>query len=172
MPRRLTSMLRTPPTMSRPSLRVMAVVMSALVCAAVVVSAGAKVPGANGRIAFERADPASKEGDTFVFTANPDGSDVRRLGPSHTCCAGWSADGSKLAIAASTNDNRITTATVNPDGSDYEVKTIPDRTLNLECNVWSPTVIASPARDGTKCTRAGRRACSACAPPTSAAWYG
>jgi Tol biopolymer transport system component len=138
MPRRLTSMLRTPPTMSRPSLRVMAVVMSALVCAAVVVSAGAKVPGANGRIAFERADPASKEGDTFVFTANPDGSDVRRLGPSHTCCAGWSADGSKLAIAASTNDNRITTATVNPDGSDYEVKTIPDPTLNLECPVWSP----------------------------------
>jgi hypothetical protein len=79
--------------MSRRSFRVMAVGMAALVCAAVEVSAGAKVPGVNGRIAFEQADPASKEGDTFVFTANPDGSDVRRLGPSHTCCAAWSAGG-------------------------------------------------------------------------------
>jgi hypothetical protein len=37
-----------------------------------------------------------------------------------------------------TDDDRITSATVNPDGSGYEVKTIPDPTLNLGCNVWSP----------------------------------
>ena len=116
-----------------------------LVCAAsLVVLAGtaipgaAKVPGANGRIVFEQADPASKDGDTFVFTANPDGSDVRRLVPSPTCCASWSPDGSRLAVAAMTDDDRITSATVNPDGSGYEVKTIPDPTLNLGCNVWSP----------------------------------
>jgi Tol biopolymer transport system component len=100
-------------------------------------AAQAKVPGANGRIAFEQTDP-STEDDTFVFTANPDGSDVHQLVPSHTCCANWSPDGSKISIAALTDDERITTATVNPDGSDYEAKTIPDPTLNLECAAWSP----------------------------------
>ena len=124
--------------MKRPSLGVMAVVAAALVCAVVVVSAGAKVPGANGRIAFQQADPTSREGDTFVFTANPDGSDVRKLVPSHTCCVGWAPDGSKISIAAATKDDRITTATVNPDGSDYDVMKIPDPTLNLGCAVWSP----------------------------------
>src|SRR5512132_1086499 len=124
--------------MKRSLLAVMAIAAAALACAVVAPPAGAKVFGANGRIAFEQADPASTEGDTFVFTANPDGSDVQQLVPSHTCCASWSPDGSKISIAALTDDERITTATVNPDGSDYEVKTIPDPTLNLGCNVWSP----------------------------------
>jgi Tol biopolymer transport system component len=96
------------------------------------------VPGTNGRIVFEQADPASKEGDTFAFTANPNGTDVRQLVPSHTCCAGWSSDGSKISIAANTDGGRITTATVKSDGSGYEVKTIPGPTLNLGCPVWSP----------------------------------
>jgi Tol biopolymer transport system component len=112
--------------------------MALLGLTAVAGAAQAKVPGANGRIAFEQADPASTEGDTFVFTANPDGSDVQQLVPSHTCCASWSPDGSKISISALTDDERITTATVNPDGSDYEVKTIPDPTLNLGCAAWSP----------------------------------
>jgi TolB protein len=138
MTRRVMSLLRTPPPMKRPSLGLIAALAATLTCAFVVVSAGAKVPGANGRIAFQQADPAGREGDNFVFTANPDGSDVRKLVPSHTCCAGWAPDGSKIAIAASTKDNRVTTATVNPDGSDYDVRKIPDPTLNLECPVWSP----------------------------------
>jgi Tol biopolymer transport system component len=124
--------------MKRSLLAVMAIAATALACAVVAMPAGAKVFGANGRIAFEQADPASTEGDTFVFTANPDGSDVQQLVPSHTCCASWSPDGSKISIAALTDDERITTATVNPDGSDYEVQTIPDPTLNLECAAWSP----------------------------------
>jgi Tol biopolymer transport system component len=132
--------MHTPRRMSRPSLGLMVVVVlvAALVCAFMVVSAGAKAPGSNGRIAFEQADPASKEGDTFVFTANPDGSDIRKLVPSHTCCAAWAPDGNKISIAAATKDDRITTATVNPDGSDYNVMKIPAPTLNLECPVWSP----------------------------------
>jgi Tol biopolymer transport system component len=124
--------------MKRSLLAVMAIVAAALACAVVAMPAGAKVFGANGRIAFEQADPASAEGDTFVFTANPDGSGVQQLVPSHTCCASWSPDGSKISISAGTDDERITTATVNPDGSDYEVKTIPDPTLNLGCAAWSP----------------------------------
>ena len=37
--------------------------------------AGAKSPGANGRIVFARFDPAA--GDTFTYTVNPDGSHVQ-----------------------------------------------------------------------------------------------
>jgi hypothetical protein len=113
-------------------------VASVAVLALTAISGAAKVPGANGRIVFEQADRASTDGGTFVFTANPDGSCVRQLVPSHTCCASWSPDRSKLTVAAMTDDDRITSATVNPDGSGYEVKTIPDPTLNLGCNVWSP----------------------------------
>jgi len=104
---------------------------------AAIPAGGAKVPDTNGRIVFEQADPASL-GDGFIFTANPDGSNVQQLVPSHTCCARWSPDGSKVSIGALTDDGRITTATVNSDGADYEVKTIPDPTLNLGCGAWSP----------------------------------
>jgi Tol biopolymer transport system component len=106
-------------------------VTSVGVLALAAIPAGAKAPGTNGRIAFER-------GNGFVFTVNPDGSNVQQLVPYQTCCAHWSPDGGKISIGALTDDGRITTATVNPDGSNYEVKTIPDPTLNLGCGAWSP----------------------------------
>jgi Tol biopolymer transport system component len=124
--------------MRRPIVFVSLIAATALAWAGVAMPAGAKVSGGNGRIAFQQSDPASTEDDTFVFTANPDGSDPQQLVPSHTCCASWSPDGSKISIGALTDDGRITTATVNPDGSDYEVETIPDPSLNLECAAWSP----------------------------------
>lgn len=114
-----------------------ALVVAALAVAVAAVTAGAKVSGTNGRIAFQQDDPASP-GETFVLTANPDGSHAKRLVPSHTCCERFSPDGSKIAIAALTADGRITTATVNPDGSGYKIRTIPDPSLNLECAAWSP----------------------------------
>lgn len=114
-----------------------AFVVAALAVAVAAVAAGAKVSGTNGRIAFEQEDPASP-GDTFVFTANPDGSHAQKLLPSHACCEAWSPDGNKIAIPASTHDGRISSATVNPDGSDKKVRAIPDPTLNLGCTTWSP----------------------------------
>jgi Tol biopolymer transport system component len=114
-----------------------ALVAAALAVAFAAVTAGAKVSGTNGRIAFQQEDPASS-GDTFVFTVNPDGSHAKRLVPSHTCCERFSPDGSKIVIAALTADGRITTATVNPDGSEYRIRPIPDPSLNLECDAWSP----------------------------------
>ena len=44
--------------------------------------ASATAPGANGRIAFARDDPASP-GNSFTFAANADGSDLRPLFPGH-----------------------------------------------------------------------------------------
>ncbi len=43
--------------------------------------AGAKSPGANGRIVFARFDPAAR--DTFTYTVNPNGSHVQQLFSAH-----------------------------------------------------------------------------------------
>lgn len=99
--------------------------------------ASAKVLGANGPLAFEQFDPASP-GDSFVFTAGSDGSNLAQLVPSHSCCARFSPDGSLISIAANTLDGRITTATIRPDGTDYKVEQPPDPTFNTGCGVWSP----------------------------------
>lgn len=106
-------------------------VTSVGVLALAAIPAGAKAPGTNGRIVFE-------QGDGFVFTVDSDGSNVQQLVPYQTCCARWAPDGGTISIGALTDDGRITTATVHPDGSNYEVKTIPDPTLNLGCGAWSP----------------------------------
>lgn len=111
-----------------------AAILSIMVVSAISAGRSAR---SNGQIGFDRADPASTKGDTFVFTANPDGSRARRLIKSHTCCPGWSLDGRRLAVPASISGERIGTATVNADGSGYKLLRINDRTLNAGCLVWS-----------------------------------
>jgi WD40 repeat protein len=97
-----------------------------------------KAQGMNGRIVFAKFLPGRSNGDTPLFTANPDGSGQKRLLSASSCCAAWSPDGSEIAVAHLSTDGRITTALINPDGSNVDVKAIPDPTLNLECNGWSP----------------------------------
>ena len=83
--------------MSRPPLRVMVAVAAALVCALVAVSAGAKVTGANGRIAYEfssRTAPAAR-----IHTIRPDGGGDRTLGVGVQ--PAWSANGRKIAFVRS-----------------------------------------------------------------------
>jgi Tol biopolymer transport system component len=101
--------------------------------------ASASPAGVNGQVAYDRADPASP-GDTFVYTANPDGSHEQQLVPVHAGGPSWSHDGSKLAVAVLTDDGRIGTATVNADGSGYTLLPIDDPTLNVGCfgGAWSP----------------------------------
>jgi Tol biopolymer transport system component len=131
--------------------------LTTLSLAAISGAAQAKVPGPNGRIAFDRVDPAS--GNQFIFTANPDGSVVGQLvlvpgsGPS------WSHDGRKLAFTALAPDGRITTATADADGSDYTVLPIDDPTLNVGCfdGAWSPNdaQLACESFDNTNPDRGG-----------------
>jgi dipeptidyl aminopeptidase/acylaminoacyl peptidase len=95
-------------------------------------TASAKPLGINGQIVYGH--------DNGVFVVNPNGSD-RRLIHTDTCCASWSPDGSHIAFAASTNDSRITTATISADGSGYTLLPLPDSTLNLgpgSEDSWSP----------------------------------
>jgi Tol biopolymer transport system component len=128
--------------------------MVLLVLVAVTGSAGAKAPGPNGQILFGRNDP--DVGEPSLFTVNPDGTGERLVVHAPTCCYAWSADGSKISLAANAPDGRVTTALVNPDGSGYEVKTIPDPTLNLECPAWAPddSRLACEGWDDTNPTRA------------------
>jgi Tol biopolymer transport system component len=108
---------------------------------AVVLAATAGAGGSarsNGKIAFDRADPASSQDDTFIFTANPDGSSARRLFKGHSCCPGWSHDGRRIAIPAGLPGDRIGTATINADGTGYRILRYNDRTLSVGCFVWSP----------------------------------
>jgi hypothetical protein len=122
----------------------------------------------NGQIAYDRADPRSA-GDTFVYTANPDGSRVRRLTARHTCCPGWSHDGRKLAIPAGLPRDRLTTATGGADGRSYKLLPIEDPTLSVACagGAWSPDDTRLRAKAGT--IRGRHVTASTSAPPPAAA---
>ncbi len=116
-----------------------AIAVAAAVLAVMFVAAASAGDSArsNGQIAFDRADTASTQDDTFVFVANPDGSHARRLFKGHTCCPGWSHDGRRIAIPAGLPGDRIGTATINADGSGYKTLGYNNPTLSLGCTVWS-----------------------------------
>ena len=54
-------------------------VVAAGAAAFITIPAAAKPPTGNGRIVFTRFDPV--QGDDFVYTANPDGSQEQQLLP-------------------------------------------------------------------------------------------
>ena len=116
--------------------------------------------GANGRIAYDRADPRSPD-DTFVYTANPDGTRAHRLMARHTCCPSWSHDGRRLAIPAGLPGpgDRLSTATVGTDGRSYKLLPIKDPTLSVACagGAWSPddTQLACESWDDSRPSRNG-----------------
>ena len=111
----------------------------------------------NGQIAFDRADPASTSGDTFLFAANPDGSRARRLFKGHTCCPRWSHDGGRITVPATIAGDRLGTATLRADGTGYKVLRFADRTLSLGCSVWSPNdrILACEGWDERRAARQG-----------------
>ena len=134
---------------------------AALLAVVVAVPSGdaADSAGAKGRIAFDRADPGSP-GDSFVYTANSDGSHARRLIASHACCPAWSHDGNRLLVPASLlPGERLTTATVTPDGRGYKRLPIKDPTLSVACagGAWSPddTQLACESWDDSRPSRNG-----------------
>jgi len=99
--------------------------------------ATATTRGSNGLIAFDRADPASSSGDTWIFVSNPDGTRARRLYEGHACCPGWSHDGRRVAITVGLRDGRIGTATQPARGGRSKTLPLQDPTLNVACHVWS-----------------------------------
>ena len=110
---------------------------------------------ANGRIAYVTDSRGCD--DCHVFTILPDGSDRVRL---TRCAVGgpeWSPDGTRLIFPAFAEDGRVTTATINADGTGFAVFEIPDPTLNVACWSWSPdgTRLVCESWDDTQPDRAG-----------------
>src|SRR6266480_977160 len=91
-------------------------VVAAGAAAFITIPAAAKPPTGNGRIVFTRFDPV--QGDDFVSTANPDGSQEQQLLPTGAEGPRWSPDGSGLRQ-------------VTPDCNDQFF-------ITFDCGSWSP----------------------------------
>ena len=151
-------MLRiVPESRGMPRLPAIAAAVAGLAVMLVGIASAESAARSSGQIAFDRADPASTQGDTFVFTANPDGSRARRLSKGHSCCPGWSHDGRRIAVPAGIPGDRIGTATIDADGRGYKILRINDRTLSLGCVVWSrdDRMLACEGFDEKRSGRAG-----------------
>jgi hypothetical protein len=93
---------------------------------------GIKIASLTGKILFTRA--GGTYGDETVFTANPGGTDQRRItGFNATCCPRWSSDGSQILMSASAPDGRITGGFFRPDGTLVRKVALPSGGLNLGC---------------------------------------
>jgi Tol biopolymer transport system component len=109
----------------------------------------------NGRIAYVTDSRGCD--DCHVFTVLSDGSDRVRLTDEAVGGPEWSPDGMRLIFPAFAGDGRVTTATINADGTGFEVFEIPDPTLNVACWSWSPdgTRLVCESWDDTQPDRAG-----------------
>ena len=87
-----------------------------------------------GHIVFVRV--GGIYGDGTVFAANADGSDEHQLGKS--CCAFATRDGERVLFDTPAPDGRVTTATLNFDGSDRVEIKLPEGTLGLGPGPFSP----------------------------------
>jgi len=115
-----------------------------LVGAAIVApSASAKVAGPNGRIVFGREDFAHDL--TIVYTANPDGSHVKRLLPAGIGAGSphWSPDGSRIAVGSALDTPccdifPYSAVIVNPDTGAYRTLPMQSGRVTTFCTIWSP----------------------------------
>ena len=112
-----------------------------VVCAGMALPASpaqAKAPGPNGRIAFSRG---SRDDNTVTYTANPDGTHIRRLFPGFSGGPRWSPDGSQVSVFAACTDGEENCAAtiVDPDTGAFRQFKFPDPTLETPCGGgWSP----------------------------------
>ena len=95
----------------------------------------AKVPGPIGQIAFGR-------GDGQIFITNPDGTNEHELKlPYPAFNPVWSPDGTQLLLNVfDPNLPVVRPITVDPDGSDLNLLTVPQAPseMDLGCRAWSP----------------------------------
>jgi Tol biopolymer transport system component len=102
-------------------------------------SARATYGGANnGRIAFG----INVNGNTDVYTARPDGQDLRRLttDPGFDACAAYSADGKRIAYCSGQGGGPVQVWTMKQNGTDKQQVT----------NVTGPSTFPDFSPDGSK----------------------
>lgn len=130
----------------------MALVAPMMLLAAVVPTgfAQAEVPGANGRIVFERLIPDQSDDLSLaaVYTADPDGSHVQEVQlpyqPEIWSFPVWSPDGTKLLLShvfrLDSSGNcclPFRPAIVSPTGSGFELLTMEYAPFDMDCPLWS-----------------------------------
>jgi hypothetical protein len=94
-------------------------------------------PDLAGRIIFARS--GGIYGDGTVFAANADGTNEHQLGGLGEGFSPWATrDGERVLFATLAPDNRVTTATINFDGSDKFVIPLAAGTLELASGPFSP----------------------------------
>jgi TolB protein len=114
--------------------RITAVLASTLLSVLMLVSpAQATFPGKNGKIAFDRVDPAHHR--SVITTMNADGSGVTSLGLEGTQPT-WSADGSKIAFSAGSSGQGQGISIANSDGTGLIRLT--ERAMDDRHPTWSP----------------------------------
>ncbi len=96
--------------------------------------AGAGPAGVNGQILFGRFDPA--QGDTVIYTVNPDGSHEHQVLPFALECPRWSADGSRIVTCGAPDGSSA--VIINPDTGSFREVFSSDPTLFLACPLPSP----------------------------------
>lgn len=94
-------------------------------------------PDVAGRIIFTRS--GGTFGDDTVFTANADGTNQHQLSDLGAACCPWATrDGARILFSTLAPDDRVTTNTMNFDGSDKFVIPLPDEALELGPGPFSP----------------------------------
>jgi Tol biopolymer transport system component len=116
-------------------------------------SARATYPGAtNGRLAFG----IRINGNTDVYSVRPDGQDLRRLttDPGFDACAGYSADGRRIAYCSGQGGGPVQVWTMKQNGTDKQQVThmsglaiFPDFSPDGSKLVFSAQPAGSPTRD-------------------------
>jgi Tol biopolymer transport system component len=122
--------LRLPRLAASPAWRMLAIAGILLILIlATLLAAGGRLSGppTNGRIVFGRFDAV--QGDTVLYTVNPDGTHLLRLRPETHECPYWSPDSKRITT---------TQAVMNGDGAGFHTLAIPNGPLFVGCGVWSP----------------------------------
>lgn len=96
-------------------------------------TAPSPTPVPAGRIAFGTFDPALN--DFLIYTARPDGSDMKQLLPDAHECPAWSPDSTEIAVTAGVHGAFATI--VHADGTNPRVLKLGDPKMALGCGTWS-----------------------------------
>lgn len=136
-----------------PALASIAVVCVLVALSALTGSARATYPGAtNGRLAFGM----NVNGNTDVYTALPNGRDLRRLttDPGFDACAAYSADGNRIAYCSGQAGGPVQIWTMKTNGTDKQQVThmsgaaiFPDYSPDGSKLVFTAKPAGSPTRD-------------------------
>jgi Tol biopolymer transport system component len=127
--------LRLPRLAASPAWRMLAIagILLALILATLLAAGGRPFgPPTNGRIVFGRFDPA--QGDTVLYTINPDGTHVLKLRSETHECPYWSPDNKRIT----TTETTLLLAVMNGDGTGFHTLATPNGPLFVGCGVWSP----------------------------------